>query len=152
MKIKSACLAAALLGLAGLTGCSTISSRIESDPEGFARLPPDQQQLVRKGQIAVGFSSEAVRLALGDPTRTTTRTTASGQVLVWHYADEAYYDYGPYWGWNWGFGPPYRRFGWGWGGDPWIGYAPPPARHGPDRIRVEFQNDRVTKITQESAP
>jgi uncharacterized protein YceK len=136
-------LIAAAMGAALLAGCSTISSRIEADPQAFNQLAPNQQTLVRAGQIAVGFTPAAVRLALGSPDRVTLHTTASGQTEVWHYGSQDYYDYGPYWG-------PYWGWGWRWGGygGAWAWDYPPPS-HGPDRIRVEFKNGRVATIEQD---
>lgn len=152
MKAKIIGLCAALAGLAALSGCSTISGRIAANPEAFAQLPPDQQALVRNGQIAIGFTSADVRMALGNPTRISTRTDKNGQVEIWHYEDPAYYDYGPYWGWGgWGrgWGPGFGAWG-GWYGPGVWDYPmyPYPVR-GPDRMRVTFQNDRVIRIEQE---
>lgn len=143
--------AAAAFGAACLAGCSTVNSRIASDPGDFNQLTPAQQAMVKSGQITVGLPAAAVRMALGDPTRITVRTNSQGQTQIWHYSDTYYYDYGPYWGIGWagGFGP-YRR-GWGWGGwyDPWWDMPPYPVI-GPDRIRVTIQNDRVVSIEQEN--
>lgn len=152
MRTTHPILFAAALSAVWLTGCSTVSSRISADPAGFAQLPPDQQALVKSGQIGIGFSAEAVKLALGNPTSITLKTNASGQTQVWHYADYDYYNYGPYWGWGWGgpgWGGRHGWAGWGWG-DPYF-WGPPYPVQGPDRIRVEFQNDRVVAITQEAS-
>jgi len=129
-----------------LAGCDTPDSRIRTSPEIFARLTPDQQALVKAGQITVGFQMDAVKLALGDPTRITINTDKNGQHEVWHYT--TYEDaqgimiYTGY----------YHRWG-GWGGPRFWGdvgyYNGYPVRvH--DRIRVEFDNgNRVESIQQE---
>jgi hypothetical protein len=75
--------AVVLAVLAG--GCATPESRIKESPAAFARLTPDQQALVRAGQVATGFDMDAVRLALGDPDRVVTVTNAAGRRQVWHY-------------------------------------------------------------------
>jgi hypothetical protein len=59
--------AAAALCAALISGCSTPNTRISRSPEAFARLNPDQQALVKAGQIAVRGSTWTVTLALGEP-------------------------------------------------------------------------------------
>jgi len=139
--IASAALVAALLG-----GCATPESRIKDSPAVFARLNPDQQALVKAGQIAVGFDMDSVKLALGDPDRVLIVTDAGGQHEVWRYV--TYEDYqgtvifGGYWHRYRGWGGPYF-----WGGVPYYdGY---PARvH--ERLRVIFDTaGRVATIQQD---
>jgi outer membrane protein assembly factor BamE (lipoprotein component of BamABCDE complex) len=141
MKLLLAAAAAALLA-----GCSTPESRISDSPQVFARLNPDQQALVKAGQVAPGFEMDAVRLALGDPDRTLVVTDAGGQHEVWRYVTYEDYQgvviYGGYW---------HRYRGWGgprfWGGLPYYdGY---PARvH--ERIRVVFDaTGHVASIQQD---
>jgi outer membrane protein assembly factor BamE (lipoprotein component of BamABCDE complex) len=139
-------LASVALCAALLAGCNTPESRIRNSPQVFDRLNPDEQALVKAGQIAVGFTPEAVKLALGDPDRIVTNTDATGQHDVWHYVTyEDYQGVVIYTGY-------YHRYrGWGgpyfWGGAPYYnGY---PARvH--DRIRVVFgTNGLVSSIQQE---
>jgi outer membrane protein assembly factor BamE (lipoprotein component of BamABCDE complex) len=129
-----------------LAACDTPDSRIRNSPDIFAHLTPDQQALVKAGQIAVGFDMDAVRLALGEPTRETVFTDATGQHEVWHYTTYENSDgviiYSGY----------YHRWG-GWGGPRFWGdvgyYDGAPVRvH--DRIRVMFDNNkRVASIQQE---
>jgi hypothetical protein len=66
-------------------GCATPESRIKGSPQAFARLTPDQQALVRTGHVARGFDMDAVRLALGDPDRVVTVTSAAGRRQIWRY-------------------------------------------------------------------
>lgn len=77
-------LLAVFAGLLG--GCSTPAYRIRENPESFAKLAPADQQLIREGKVAVGFTPEMVKLALGNPDRTFTRTDASGTSELWSYA------------------------------------------------------------------
>lgn len=139
-------LLSAALCLALFSGCDTPDARIRTSPEIFARLTPDQQALVRAGQIAVGFEMDAVKLALGDPTRVTVNTDKTGQHQVWHYT--TYEDYQGaviYTGY-------YHRWG-GWGGPRFwgdVGYYNGYPVHVHDRIRVDFDNSgRVVSIQQE---
>ncbi|HXQ80686.1 MAG TPA: hypothetical protein VN775_05205, partial [Opitutaceae bacterium] len=109
---------AAVSGALWLAGCSTPETRINDHPEVFAQLTPQEQALVKAGQVGLGFSAEAVKLALGQPDRVTIRTDERGQLEVWHYVETVYYDGaflygGPYWGgWGGGWGGWGRR-GWG---------------------------------------
>jgi hypothetical protein len=80
----SSLLALLMLGLV-MAGCASPDRRIEKAPEIFAQLTPEQQELVRQGNVAVGFSEDAVRLALGQPDRKWTRTDAGGTHEVWSY-------------------------------------------------------------------
>jgi outer membrane protein assembly factor BamE (lipoprotein component of BamABCDE complex) len=141
--IASAAACAALF-----VGCATPESRISRSPEIFARLTPDQQALVKAGQIAVGFDMDAVKLALGDPTHVTINTDKNGQHEVWHYVTyEDYQGVVIYTGY-------YHRWG-GWGGPRFWGdagyYNGYPVRiH--DRIRVTFDTNRLVESIQQEKP
>ncbi|HEY9248043.1 MAG TPA: hypothetical protein VIO38_02880, partial [Rariglobus sp.] len=54
-------------------------------PEIFARLTPEQQALVKEGKVAIGFTTDAVILAVGTPDRKWMRTDAAGTSEVWSY-------------------------------------------------------------------
>jgi hypothetical protein len=143
MKTMKSLLAAAALGAGLLAGCSTVSSRIQDNPGLFASLPPNQQALVRQGKAGVGMDMATVRLALGDPDRVTTRTTAAGESKVWHYSDyeddDGVFLYTGYYHRWWGLN--------GWGAYPY--YMDYPGRRVRDRFRVAFQNGRVVSVEQE---
>jgi hypothetical protein len=128
-------------GLFLFAGCSTPAARIENNPEAFNRCTPQQQELIKQGQIAIGFDQGMVKLALGDPDRITTRTDASGQSEVWHYVtyetDEGLVLYTGY----------YHRFR---GPVFYPYYLDYPARREHDRFRVAFKDGRVVSIEQES--
>jgi hypothetical protein len=59
--------------------------RIDRDPQAFAALPAEQQDKVRAGEIGMGYSPAAVKLALGAPDRIVERETAEGRTEVWLY-------------------------------------------------------------------
>jgi hypothetical protein len=120
-----------------LAGCDTPESRIKDSPQVFARLNPDQQALVKNGQIAVGFDMETVK-----------HTDSTGQHQVWHYVTYADYQgvviYGGYWHRYRGWGGPYF-----YGGVPYYnGY--PAVVH--DRIRVEFDSNNLVKSIEQEKP
>lgn len=73
--------------LALLAACASPQSRIERSPEAFQALDAEQQALVQQGKIAIGFSEQAVRLALGEPHRVTQRTDEKGATTVWRYVE-----------------------------------------------------------------
>jgi hypothetical protein len=80
-------LAAACFAFLGIffAACSTPTTRIRTNPEVFDRLSPQQQQLVKAGQIGLGFEMDAVKLALGEPDRVTVRNDADGETVIWRY-------------------------------------------------------------------
>ncbi|MDE3083811.1 MAG: hypothetical protein KGJ37_01150 [Verrucomicrobiota bacterium] len=124
-----------------LASCSTPENRIKKNPAAFDRCTPQQQELIKRGQIALGFDPEMVKLALGDPDRVTTRTDASGQSEVWHYVTyETYEGSLLYTGY-------YHRF---WGPTFYPYYLDYPTRREHDRFRVAFKNGKVAAIEEES--
>jgi outer membrane protein assembly factor BamE (lipoprotein component of BamABCDE complex) len=142
-------LCAAAAGLA-LAGCSTPDTRIAANPAAFAALNPQQQALVKAGQVGIGMNMDAVKLALGDPDRVTLRTDAAGETQVWHYvtyeADGVFLYSGFY---HRGYG----RRGWG-GGGGWWGpdypyYLDFPNRQVHDRFTVEFRNGLSVSVSKE---
>ncbi len=68
-------------------GCSTTDSRIRSHQAAFDAAPADVQAKIRAGQVGVGFTPEQVTMALGDPDRRYTRTTANGTADIWAYEE-----------------------------------------------------------------
>lgn len=97
MRTKLLCCAAALSAF--LAGCSTVDSRIAKNREAFNTWPPAVQDRVVQGQIDIGFTPEQVRVALGEPDRVFTRTTADGTSQVWSYRER-----GPRFGFGVGVG------------------------------------------------
>lgn len=82
-----------------VAGCSTVDSRIDKNRTAFNSWTPAVQDKVVKGQIDVGFSAEQVRVALGEPDRVFTRTSADGTSQIWSYRDR-----GPKFGFGVGVG------------------------------------------------
>lgn len=87
MKPRSFLFAGVALLLAA--GCSTTDSRISKNSDLVASWPADVQAKVRAGQVAVGFTPDQVRVALGEPDRTLARTEAQGSREVWVYLEKA---------------------------------------------------------------
>jgi len=135
----------ALLLAAGLSGCATPQTRIEKNPEIFARLTPAEQEMIKKGQAGVGFDQEMVKLALGEPDRVRARTDAKGTTEVWSYVT---YDGGD------GFPYPiyrgfYHRF-YGWGDPLYPYYLNYSSRRAREQLRVSFDaTGKVASIEQE---
>ncbi len=82
---RSLILLGCLLGLSVLVGCSTPQTRIRSNPELFNGLAAQDQELIKQGKVAVGFTPEMVKLAVGEPDRVYTRTDVNGQNEAWVY-------------------------------------------------------------------
>ena len=75
-----------LLVVAG--GCASPSSRIGKSQAAFDSYPTEVQAKIRAGEVAVGFTPEQVKMALGKPDRIWERTTPAGAAEVWVYLDD----------------------------------------------------------------
>ena len=72
-------------------GCvSTPQSRIQKNPDLFNSFPPEVQENVKQGRIAVGYTRDMVLIALGAPARVLMRMTEAGQTEVWVYSNTRY--------------------------------------------------------------
>lgn len=75
--------------LAFAAGCMTDAEirqrRIEQNIVLFSQLPPDAQQRVSVGSIAVGDTQAAVWLAWGEPNAKSYGANANGSFEVWQY-------------------------------------------------------------------
>lgn len=128
-----------LIAIALFSSCSTPESRIRRNPELFAQLTPQDQELIRRGRVAVGFTGEMVRLALGEPDRFTTRTTATGTNEVWHYITYEMPSGSPlYRGWY------HRYYMWRDPLYPW--YLDEHERRERERFSVAFEQGRVVAL------
>lgn len=126
----------ALASLACLAACSSPDSRISSHREAFDHYPPEVQQKIRAGQVAVGYSPEMVLLALGEPDRKFTRKTENGDSEVWGYHDRA-----PRFGFGFGFGSFGRRSATSMGLGVSSGASDPE-----EKTRIEFRDGQVAAI------
>jgi hypothetical protein len=134
-------IAAAALGLVLAAGCSTPETRIQKNPDAFARLTPAQQDMIRKGQVGLGFDETMVRLAVGEPDRIRTRVSAEGATVVWIYADWDNNDGMPlYRGW-------YHRY---WGDPFYPYYMSYPGRRMYDQTRITLKDGKVVEVDQEN--
>lgn len=131
-------------GLILLAGCATPESRISKNPEVFARLTPEQQQLIKDGKVAIGFDMPMVKLALGDPDRVRTRTDAHGESEIWSYVtyegDDGMILYRGY----------YHRYYYGGGGPFYPYYLGYPTRLEHEHFRVVFREGRVVSIEHDT--
>lgn len=129
-------------GLAVLAGCSTPQTRIDRNPQIFSTLSPTDQELIKQGKIAVGFTQDEVKLALGDPDRIYVRTDANGTNETWSYVtyetDSGVLLYRGY----------YHRF-YRWGDPYYPYYTAYSARRERESFRVIFSAGRVATIEQE---
>jgi len=67
-------------------GCATVEQRIEDNRAVFETFPPDVQESIREGEIALGFTQEQVRIAMGNPDRIVTRTEEGEKTAtIWLY-------------------------------------------------------------------
>ena len=70
-------------------GCSSVSSRIAKNRADYESWPMAVREKVAAGRVDIGFTPEQVRVALGDPDRGATRTTADGESESWTYRNPA---------------------------------------------------------------
>jgi hypothetical protein len=135
-----------------LTGCSTVDSRIQGNPQTYASLPPAEQVLVRHGRIREGMPSAAVYLAWGRADRVRYGSRAGVPFEAWIYTttrSEIVPDYYPSF---YGYG--YYRYGWSrrfYGSGGFYGYYPFDPYIGANIIDYEvpykiafFERDRCT--------
>lgn len=87
MRTAHAHLASTLLLVALLTACSTTASRIRAQQGAFDSYPAEVREKIRAGQVAIGFSPEQARMALGEPSRIYSRQTEQGEAEIWSYQD-----------------------------------------------------------------
>jgi len=101
-----ALLACIATGALFLSGCSTVSSRIEKNQAAFTQLSPQDQALVREGRIRGGMSQDAVYFAWGQPQQKIAGMVHNTATESWVYtATTSGYGpyYGPGWYGGWGF-------------------------------------------------
>jgi hypothetical protein len=68
-----------------LAGCSTPETRIKGNLEAFNKATPQQQEMIKKGEVALDFTPDLVRLAIGDPDSVRHRVDKHGESEVWIY-------------------------------------------------------------------
>lgn len=152
MKNRILALSLALAALV-IAGCSSPATRIKYNQELFATIPAPEQELIKQGRVALGFTPDMVKLALGEPDLVARRIDKNGTSETWRYRSyDSSVDYGVYgyYGGGWGGYYPSRRY---WGGYGWGGYygwggawnAPAPQT---DHMRVTFRGGRVVEINQ----
>jgi len=70
-----------------LAGCATPASRIRKHQAVFDAWPTEIQENLRQGQVAIGYDSNMVYIALGRPERIYHRTTQDNSITIWQYTD-----------------------------------------------------------------
>ena len=79
-------LSAALLALAGcMTVAEVRAERIRKHYEHYSALSQETQQRVADGTVAIGDPRDAVWLAFGPPSKTSSKVTAEGSTEIWQY-------------------------------------------------------------------
>lgn len=74
------------IGLAlALTGCSTVATRIQKNPQAYAALSPREKALVTQGQVREGMSKPAVYIAWGRPDSIVHGSSAGRPYEAWSY-------------------------------------------------------------------
>jgi hypothetical protein len=80
---------ALLIGLATsllLSGCDTVAVRVLTNYDTFSKLDPKVRANIVRGRVALGYTPEMVRLALGRPNRSYVPGYAAGREEIWTYS------------------------------------------------------------------
>jgi len=129
-------------------------TRIEKNPERFASLSPDQQELAEQGKIEKGMHKDGVYIAMGKPDKVTQGANSRGDYEQWNYyrlQPIITHRIGGYWGSGYGgrfggrhssgyggrFGGRYSSGYGGWGYSPTVTYIPRKS------ASVQFSGDYV---------
>lgn len=75
------------LALLGLSACSTFESRAKKRPETFATLDASTKARLETGAIHLGDTPDMVYIALGTPDEKRELVTAANTTHVWIYSD-----------------------------------------------------------------
>lgn len=67
------------------TACTSPEKRIRKNQAVFDRFPPEAQERIRRGEIALGDSPNMVQIAKGVPTYITIRETQQSEIEVWRW-------------------------------------------------------------------
>lgn len=89
-------MAAVSAGAFMLGGCETVENRISEHPDIYNTLSPNDQGLVRNGQIRSGMSMNAVWLAWGSPEQKTHGEMRGRATETWIYVQTRTAGYGSY--------------------------------------------------------
>ena len=84
MRIPSLLLATTI-ALLTASCATTPQSRIEKNLPAFQALPALAQERIRAGRVDLGFTTEMVFFALGEPDRKLARSSEAGEEEVWVY-------------------------------------------------------------------
>lgn len=118
-------------------GCGTLDQRISSKQEQFNAWPADVQEKIRAGRVDIGFTPDQVLVAMGEPVRKYQRTTTEGKSEVWAYTGSKV-------GFSIGLGVGSYRGGGAYAGG--VAYETPTYGAEDERVRIVFENDRVTSV------
>jgi len=127
----------AIVSLSSLVACSTPASRIEDQKSVYSSYPPEVQQTIAQGKVAVGFTPEQALIALGAPRRKYSRKTEAATEEIWSYSESR----GPAFGFGIGGG----SFGSGVGGSVSV------STYGSDadeKLRVVFVDGKVSAVEE----
>ena len=139
------------LALLGLTACSTFESRAKKRPELYASLDAATKARLEIGAIDLGDTPDMVYLALGAPDEKREQVTSAGSSQTWIYSD--------YWHEYQGtrlvgyrrdviYNPATKTYVTSTVPD----YQPIYAPRVEDRLRITFQNGRVSVVEQAAKP
>lgn len=83
--MQKSLLCLSILSLCFLTACSTTDRRISKNQALFDSYTAEQQNQIRNGEVAIGFTRDQVRMALGEPDLKATIESEEGKQTIWEY-------------------------------------------------------------------
>ncbi len=134
-----------LLPLCLLVACATPDARIKKHQDVFDAFPPEIQEKVREGEIEIGFNEDMVFIALGKPDREYLRRTAEGELTVWSYTAHYTQTRREMIDGRFNVRDPHSGRRHTVRDSVWVDV---PTYHEYDRLRVEFEDDRVVAIEE----
>jgi hypothetical protein len=68
-----------------LASCATVDKRIQANARIFATYSPAEQENIRAGNIALGYTMKMVEIAKGPPNYIHLKQDSNGAITIWRY-------------------------------------------------------------------
>lgn len=68
-------------------GCASVGQRIRENQKAYDGLPATDQEKIRAGEIAAGFTPDEVRLAKGEPSANHVHWKDDQELMTWTYTE-----------------------------------------------------------------
>lgn len=116
-----------------LASCATVDKRIEANAQIFATYSAAEQENIRAGRIALGYTMKMVEIAKGPPNYIHLKQDSNGAITIWRYMQFNQYTHSV---------PAYDV---GPGGNAWVNVTETEEL---EILRVEFADEKVISIEE----